>query len=51
TEARLMHRENQHYGFRFDSIEADGMIHLRRLMELNVSTEDEIEKELSFLNN
>ena len=51
TEARLMHKKNQHYGFRFDSIEADGMIHLRRLMELNVSSEDEIEKELSFLNN
>lgn len=49
TEARLMHEENNQYGFRFDSIEADGMIHLRRLLELNISSGDEIEKELSFL--
>ncbi len=44
-----MHEEDNQYGFRFDSIEADGMIHLRRLLELNISSEDEIEKELSFL--
>ena len=34
---------------RFESIEADGMIHLRRLPELNISLESEIEKEPSFL--
>ena len=49
TEARLMHEEDGHFGFRFDSIEADGMIHLRRLLELNLSSEEEIERELSFL--
>ena len=51
TNAKLMHKENNHFGFRFDSIEADGMIHLRRLMELNISSDEEIQKELSFLNN
>ena len=49
TESRLMHEEDGHYGFCFDSIEADGMIHLRRLLELNISSEDEIVRELSFL--
>jgi len=50
TTGRLMRKDDGHYGFRFDSIEADGMIHLRRLLELNISSEEEIERELSFLN-
>ena len=50
TEARLIHKDGNNYGFRFDSIEADSMIHLRRLLELNISSEAEIERELSFLN-
>ncbi len=49
TDATLMHHEDDSCGFRFDSIEADGMIHLRRLLELNLSSEEEIERELSFL--
>jgi hypothetical protein len=49
TIAKLMHRENGQYGFRFDSVEADGMIHLRRLLELNITSEDEIDRELGFL--
>lgn len=49
TEAKLMHMENDQYGFRFESIEADGMIHLRRLLELNLGSEDKIDKELDFL--
>ena len=49
TVARLMHEKEGQFGFRFDSVEADGMIHLRRLLELNISSEDEIEKELGFL--
>jgi hypothetical protein len=49
TESRLIHSENERYGFRFDSIEAEGMIHLRRLLELNLSSEEEIERELEFL--
>jgi hypothetical protein len=49
TSARLIHREGEKYGFRFDSIEAEGMIHLRRLLELNIGADAEIQKELSFL--
>lgn len=49
TEARLMHKKDGQYGFRFDTIEADSMIHLRRLLELNSSSGDEIQNELSFL--
>ena len=49
TEATLVHHKNGLCGFRFDSIEADGMIHLRRLLELNISSEEEIERELTFL--
>lgn len=49
TRAKLMHDKNGQYGFRFESIEADGMIHLRRLLELNLSSEDQIDKELDLL--
>ena len=49
TEANLVHRRDGLCGFRFDTIEAEGMIHLRRLMELNISSDEEVEKELAFL--
>ena len=49
TLSRLVHSKDGSYGFAFESVEADGMIHLRRLLELNISSEYEIEKELSFL--
>ena len=49
TEATLMHHEGNNCGFRFDSIEADGMIHLSRLLERNISSEEETERKLSFL--
>ncbi len=37
------------YGLKFDTIDLDSMIHLRRLLELNTIPEGEIERELSFL--
>ena len=49
TEATLVHRRGEQCGFRFDTIEAEGMIHLRRLLELNISSDEEVAKELSFL--
>ena len=49
TQAELMHREGGQFGFRFNLVEADGMIHLRRLLELNSGSEDSMEKELAFL--
>lgn len=47
--ARLLHERDGQRGFRFDSIDPESMIHLRRLLELNISMEDEIERELPFL--
>lgn len=41
--------EEGYYGLKFDSIDLDSMIHLRRLLELNTIPEGEIEKELNFL--
>lgn len=53
AEAELVHKEAKdglHYmGCKFKSIDAESMIHLRRLLELNTQGEGEIEKELSFL--
>ncbi|MDC7219742.1 MAG: PilZ domain-containing protein [Spirochaetales bacterium] len=37
------------YGIKFESIDLDSMIHLRRLLELNTVPEGEIERELNFL--
>ena len=45
----LVHEEGDKKGFFFREIDLDSMIHLRRLLELNVPNEGEIEKELSFL--
>ena len=49
TQSCLIHEEQGCFGFRFDSVEADGMIHLRRLLELNAGSDEDIEKELEFL--
>ncbi|WP_168203342.1 PilZ domain-containing protein [Oceanispirochaeta crateris] len=45
----LVHEEGEHKGFYFREIDLDSMIHLRRLLELNIPNGGEIEKELSFL--
>ena len=48
--SRVVHlSEKGCYGLRFESIDLDSMIHLRRLLELNTIPEGEIERELSFL--
>ncbi len=49
TKSRLLHREDHHLGFRFEEIDVESMIHLRRLVELNSQTPDEIAEELLFL--
>ena len=49
AEARCVHREYNYLGFRFTVIDADSMAHLRRLMELNLGDDSEIDHELSFL--
>ena len=49
TQAELMHRKGDKFGFRFNLVEADGMIHLRQLLELNSGSEESIKRELVFL--
>ncbi|MBN2656474.1 MAG: PilZ domain-containing protein [Spirochaetales bacterium] len=50
TTSKLVHQENHHFGFRFEEIDVESMIHLRRLVELNSDSADQIAKELHFLN-
>ncbi len=45
----LVYDENNHLGLKFDNIDLESMIHLRRLVELNVGDPDQIQKELFFL--
>lgn len=47
--ARLVHLDGGHYGFKFISYDADSMTHLRRLLELNLEDQDQVIKELFFL--
>jgi hypothetical protein len=49
AEARCVHRELNYLGFRFEMIDAESMMHLRRLLELNTGRADDIGEELSFL--
>jgi hypothetical protein len=49
ADARCVHRELNYLGFRFESIDAESMTHLRRLLELNTGRAEEIGHELSFL--
>jgi len=49
TKGRIVHREGDHYGIRFTSIDAESMIHLRSLMEYNTENYERIGTELGFL--
>jgi len=49
TKAILLHKEEKHLGFRFEEIDVESMIHLRRLVELNSDSADQIARELHFL--
>jgi len=49
TTAKLVHQENHHFGFHFEEIDVESMIHLRRLVELNSDSADQIARELHFL--
>ncbi|MFW5729380.1 MAG: PilZ domain-containing protein [Spirochaetota bacterium] len=49
AEGTCIHREYNYLGFRFTMIDADGMAHLRRLLELNLGDAAEVDHELSFL--
>lgn len=45
----LTHSDERHLGFRCDHIDLDSISHLRRIVELNVGDEAELERELSDL--
>lgn len=49
TRGTIVHREGDHYGVRFSSIDAESMIHLRSLMEYNTENYERIGTELGFL--
>lgn len=45
-EARLVHREGEHFGFVFISEDIDTFTHLRRLLELNLGDSELVDREL-----
>lgn len=47
--ARLVHLDGDHYGFKFTSYDAESMTHLRRMLELNLESHEQVIKELFFL--
>ena len=47
-EADLVHCEGNKLGFKFVSEDTETAMHLRRLLELNIGSSDEIEKEIAF---
>jgi c-di-GMP-binding flagellar brake protein YcgR len=47
-EADLVHNEKNRLGFKFVSEDTETAMHLRRLLELNIGSSDEIEKEIAF---
>lgn len=49
TDALLIRKNDENYGYKFSLIDEDSMIHLRRLLELNTAQPDEISRELGFL--
>ncbi len=49
--ARLVHLKDSNYGFKFTSYDADSMTHLRRLLEFNLDDQEQVIKELFFLQN
>ena len=44
----LVHRAKNKIGFRFIGEDTETMIHLRRLLELNIGSSEAIDKEISF---
>jgi len=48
-EARISHVNDEHWGMRWDNIDIDGLSHLRRLLELNLSDAEEMHREIAEL--
>ena len=49
TQCTLMHRTGDRIGLRIDRIDMESIIHLRRLLELNLGDPELLERELSGL--
>jgi c-di-GMP-binding flagellar brake protein YcgR len=47
-DVNLVHLEENKFGFRFIGEDTETMIHLRRLLELNIGSSEAIDKEISF---
>lgn len=47
--ARISHADPDHWGMRWDNIDLDGLVHLRRLLELNMANPEEMHRELADL--
>jgi hypothetical protein len=47
-EAELVHCTDNKLGFKFTGEDTETAIHLRRLLELNIGSSDEVEKEIAF---
>jgi hypothetical protein len=50
-DARVVYTQDGQYGLRFENLDLESMIHLRRLIELNIGDPDQIQQELFFLVN
>ncbi len=48
-EAKISHSDNDTWGLVWENIDLDGLTHLRRLLELNMSDPDEMHRELAEL--
>ncbi|MBN2510933.1 MAG: PilZ domain-containing protein [Spirochaetales bacterium] len=51
TEGVVVHKHGREYGIKFTLVDAEGMIHLRSIMEYNTEDFSGIENELFFLKN
>ncbi len=47
--ALVVYQKDNHLGLKFINIDLESMIHLRRLVELNIGDPDKVQKELFFL--
>ena len=48
-EARITHVNENHWGMQWENIDIDGLSHLRRLLELNLSDAEEMHREIAEL--
>ena len=46
-EAKIVHKKDNFFGFRFEGADVDSLTHLRRLLVLNTGDEEGIDRELS----